>query len=145
MWSQEAARADFECLLDDDPEHCPDQDKPRATVEQYVALVGEDVSANLEGIARARLEERPRQYQSDAAIHHAYMRSTADGGDAVGDADQDDVEAAQDSVKPAAVYFEPLPWDLGSAEEMLAVLEFKHRSRLSSFAKELHRVRRRIF
>ena len=43
-----------------DPEHCHDKHKPRATVAQYVALVGEEVAANLEGIARARLEKRPR-------------------------------------------------------------------------------------
>jgi len=29
--------------------HCHDREKPRATVEQYVALVGADVAANLEG------------------------------------------------------------------------------------------------
>ena len=48
----------------------------RATVAQYVALIGEEVAGNLEGIARARLEKRRRQYQSDAAVHQAYVQVT---------------------------------------------------------------------
>ena len=32
-----------------EPDQCPDRDKPRVTMEQYVALIGEDVAANLEG------------------------------------------------------------------------------------------------
>ena len=116
MQAEEAAGGDPECVSVGDPEICHDKDKPRATVEQYVALVGEDVATNLEGVARASREKRPRQYQSDAAIHHAYMRSTVGGGDGMGDGDQDDVEAAQDSVKPASAYFEPLPWGLVSEE-----------------------------
>ena len=39
-----------------DPEWCPDRGKPRATVELYTALIGDDVAANLEGLARARGE-----------------------------------------------------------------------------------------
>ena len=49
-------------------------------MKQYVAIVGQDVAANLEGIASARLEKRPRQYQSDAAVHQAYMQATTGGG-----------------------------------------------------------------
>ena len=52
-----------------DPEYCHDQGKPRATMRQYVSLIGEDAAANLEGDARARLQKHPRQYQSDAAVH----------------------------------------------------------------------------
>ena len=52
----------------------------------YVSLFGEEVVANLEGIARARLEKRPSQYQSDAAVHHAYVRATTGGGE-TGDRD----------------------------------------------------------
>ncbi len=45
--------------------------KPRATVAQYVALVATQVAPNLEGIALAREEKKPRQYQSDAAVQQA--------------------------------------------------------------------------
>ena len=65
------------------------------------------------------------------------MRATVGRGDAVGDGDQDDIEAAQDSMKPAALFFEPLPRDLASTEEMLDHLHFQHRDRLTPFAKEL--------
>ena len=122
MWAEESTGFGMEGSPEMDPEHCPDRDKPRATVQQYVALVGETVSANLEGIARARLEKRPKQYQSDAAIHHAFMRSTAGGGEAPCDGDPEEKEAMEGSVKPASGYFEPLPWDLSSADELLAVL-----------------------
>ena len=37
-----------------DPSHCPDKDKPRAKVAEYVGSVGCDVAANLEALARAR-------------------------------------------------------------------------------------------
>ena len=63
-----------------DPEHCHDREKPRATVAQYAALLSTQVAAHLEGIARARLERRPRQYQSDAAVHQAYMKATSGWG-----------------------------------------------------------------
>ena len=73
-----------------DPEWCHDRNKPRATMEQYVALVGEDVAVNLEGIARARMEKRPRQYQSDAELHQAYIQAvTVAGGPGDGGAEGD--------------------------------------------------------
>jgi hypothetical protein len=120
-----------------DPEWCPDRAKPRATVEQYTAHVGEDVAVNLEGIARARSDKRPRQYQSDAAIHQAYIQSTTGGVDP---ADQDEAKEAEPSGEgPKAVksFFEPVPWGITSTAEVEKILDFGHRVRLTPFAKEL--------
>lgn len=121
-----------------DPEYCHDRAKPRCTVKQYGALVGQDVAWNLEAIASARLEKRPRQYQSDASVHQAYMQATSGGG-AAGEEDGDD-GGGQSTVapKPASLaHFEPLPWNITSEEDMKNVLDFKHRLRLTQFAKEL--------
>ena len=71
MWIE--ACANEQCGAALDPPHCHDRSKPRATVAQYAALVGEEVAWNLECIARARLEKRPREYQSDAAVHQSFM------------------------------------------------------------------------
>ena len=100
-----------------DPEYCHDKDKPRSTMEQYVSLVGAEVATNLEGIARARLEKPPRQYQSDAVVHQAYMQATTGGGDC-----GDDVDANNDPAGPGpagvAAYFEPIPWNVQTVEDM---------------------------
>ena len=58
----------------------PDKGKPRATVKQYAALIAQKVMAHLEGLALARLEKRPRPYQTDAEIHQAYITATSGGG-----------------------------------------------------------------
>ena len=54
MWLLDGEHTAEEQPADDysrsDPNCCPDHEKPRASVEQYVALVGADVAANLEGI-----------------------------------------------------------------------------------------------
>ena len=122
-----------------DPDYCHDREKPRATVRQYVALVGEEVAANLEGIARARLEKRPRQYQSDAAVHQAYMQATSGGGEDENDGDI--AEAGDASAAPTSVkaHFEPIPYTnvTKSVEDMQKILDFKHRLRLTPFVKEL--------
>ena len=119
-----------------DPEWCPDRDKPRATVEQYTAHVGEDVAVNLEGIARARSDKRPRQYQSDAAIHQAYIQSTTGGVDPA-DADGAEAEPLGEGPKAVKSFFEPLPWGITDVPEMEKILDFGHRVRLTVFAKEL--------
>ena len=120
-----------------DPEWCHDRNKPRATMEQYVALVGEDVAVNLEGIARARMEKRPRQYQSDAELHQAYIQAvTVAGGPGDGGA-EGDAEPPTEGPKVSKSFFEPLPWGLTSQEDMVKVLDFEHRLRLTPFAKEL--------
>ena len=65
-----------------DPEESPDPDegKPRATVRQYSALIAQKVMTNLEGLAQARVEKRPRPYQTDAEIHQSYIKATSGGG-----------------------------------------------------------------
>ena len=118
-----------------DPDWCHDRAKPRATVEQYTSLVGEDVAANLEGIARARKDKKPRQYQSDAAVHQAYMQATTGGGEPGDDAAE--AEPTTEPPKAVQTYFEPLPWQITSKDEMEKILNFGHRIRLTPFAKEL--------
>ena len=54
----------------------PDAEKPRATMLQYTALVGEDVANNLEGLARARVEKHKRMYQTDQEIHQHFVKLT---------------------------------------------------------------------
>ena len=101
-----------------DPENCPDRAKPRPTVAQYAALLSTQVACNLEGIAGARLERRPRQYQSDASSHQAYMKATTGGGlgaDGEADMDSEDLSEAPQEVRQ---HFEPLPWDISSEEDM---------------------------
>ena len=119
-----------------EPSYCFDREKPRATLQQYVALVGEEVAVNLEGIARARLEKRPRQYQSDASVHQTYMQATSGGA---GDADGEEADIAEAGAPPKSVlvHFEPIPWNISSIEDMQRVLEFKLRTRLTPFAKAL--------
>jgi len=130
-----AAQGSFNASLD--PEYCHDRFEPRCTMKQYVALVGQDVAANLEGIASARLEKRPRQYQSDAAVHQAYMQATTGGGTEGEDGDGEGSEIIA-APKPASLaHFEPLPWNISTAEDMQNILDFKHRLRLTQFAKEL--------
>ena len=131
MWAAESTEAEL------DPEHCHDKDKPRATMTQYVALVGEEVAVNLEGIARARLEKRPRQYQSDAAVHQAYMRATTGGGQAADGDDDGEGEPAAGGPKEVGTHLLPIPWDIRSETDMRAVLNFAHRLRLTPYAKEL--------
>ena len=118
-----------------DPEHCHDKEKPRTTMAQYVALIGEEMAANLEGIARARMEKRPRQYQSDATVHQAYMQVTVGGG--VENELDGEAEPMIEAPKDVKAFFEPLPWDISTEEDMRKVLDFGHRTRLTPFAKEL--------
>ena len=123
-----------------DPDHCPDKGKPRVTLKQYVSLVATEVAANLEGIALAREEKKPRQYQSDAAIHETFPSATAGGGFG-GEEATEAAEGAGPSNEPprelGLEHFPPLPWGILSHEEMTRVLDFKYRLRLTSFVKEL--------
>ena len=66
---------------------CDDHDigKERATVAQYVALVGEDVAVNLEGLACARVDKPKKQRETDAHVQEAYMKLTSGGGEEEGD------------------------------------------------------------
>ena len=121
-----------------DPEYCHDRAKPRMDLAQYVALVGVDVAENLEGIARARMDKKPRHYQTAAAIHQAYMQVISGGGDAGGDGDLDDIEPVGVAPKDAGRFFEPVPqWGINSVEGLQQVLDYGHRIRLTPFAKGL--------
>jgi len=136
MWLETSDDNSMGSAPDLDPPHCPDKNKPRARVAEYSALVGVDVAMNLEGIARARLERRPRQYQGDAEIHQAYIQATTGGG---AGGDDEDFEARPEGagLQPTKEFFEPLPWGITTQEDMSKVLKFGHRLRLTSFAKEL--------
>ena len=54
----------------------------------------------------------------------------------MGDADGE-VEPNTEPPKEAAGFFEPLPWNISSAEDMREILDFGHRKRPTAFAKEL--------
>jgi len=123
--------------LSSDPPHCHDRGKPRATVQQYTSLIGVDVAVNLEAVARARLEKRPRQYQSDAEVHQAYVQVTTGGGGVLDGQDAGEGDPTTDGVAPAKGYFEPLPWGITSREDMQKILDFGHRVRLMPLVREL--------
>ena len=80
MW-QTDDRPESQCARSVVPEEVadPDAEKPRATVRQYAALIAQKVHSNLEGLARARLEKRPRPYQTDAEMHQSYLTATSGG------------------------------------------------------------------
>ena len=75
--------------------------KPRATVRQYAALIADQVQANLEGLARARVEKHSRPYRTDAEIHQSYIKATA-GGPAGPEDAPDDGELGADQAPPSA-------------------------------------------
>ena len=87
-----------------DPDCCHDKEKPRATVEQYTSLIGVEVAANLEAIARARQEKRPRLYQSDAAVHQAFIQARTGGGEAEEGEDASEIDTS--TMAPAKTFFE---------------------------------------
>ena len=107
---------------------CPD--------EQFIANAL-SVCRRGQGIARARLEKRPRQYQTDAAVHQAYMRATAGGGEEDGDQEATETDLVGAGPKPVLRHFEPIPWNITSVEDMEGILSFSHRLRLTAFAKAL--------
>ena len=83
------------------------------------------------------MEKRPRQYQSDAAVHQAYMQATTGGGELGDGADAGEAEPAGEGPKAAKNFFEPLPWNITGPDDMNKILDFGHRLRLTAFAKEL--------
>ena len=113
----------------------PDQGKPRATVKQYAALIALKVMANLEGLALARLEKRPRPYQTDAEIHQAYITATSGGAQGPEDEPEDGPPAGEAPQKSAEVF--PLLRGTFDAEEMRAILDFEHKRRPTPLLKEL--------
>ena len=83
------------------------------------------------------MEKRPRQYQSDAAVHQAYIQATTGGGNVRDGEDEGEAEPSGDGPKAAKNFFEPLPWGLTDQEDLRKLLDFGHRTRLTPFAKEL--------
>ena len=65
------------------------------------------------------------------------MQSTSGGGE--DDRDDGDVNpnVADEGPRPVLQHFEPIPWDISSLEDMQQVLDFQHRLRLTTFAKNL--------
>ena len=121
-----------------DPSYCPDKQKPRVIVEQYVALVTTEVAANLEGIAFAREERKPRQYQRDASIHETFLLATTGGGlDAEEGTDAVDSSSLEVSSDLSLEHFIAVPLGITSKEDMVSVLNFEHRLRLTACVKEL--------
>lgn len=111
-----------------------DSGKQRATVEQYTSIIGEEVSENLEGLARARLEKPPRAYQTDAEIHEQYTRIVHGGGDADDDgAEGDPLPEAGRLARSKA--FQPL----GAVSEATqkSIINFQTRTRMNSMTKRL--------
>ena len=106
-------------------------------MEQYVAVLGCQVAHNLEGIALAREDKKPRQYQSDAQVHQQYCMATTGGGAHDGDDASEEEPHGQAPQEAIGEHFRPLPWGIVSKEDMLSVLNFSHRLRLSPFAKAL--------
>ena len=113
----------------------PDADKPRVTVREYTALIGEEVMAHLEGLARARKEKHPRAYQTDAEIHQSYIAATS-GGAGGGDEDVDEDHTGNTAPSPAAEVFPLVRWDY-DADEMSGILDFEHKRRLTPLVKDL--------
>ena len=116
----------------------PDAGKPRATVCQYAALMGEIVATNLEGLARARLEKKPRAHQTHAEIHQSYIVATSggprgpddepEGGPADGQAPRLPDPEKEDFIRLRSQF---------TLEEMQAILDFAHKPRPSQSLKEL--------
>ena len=113
----------------------PDEGKPRVTVRQLAALIGEEVASRLEGLARARREKHPRAYQTDEEIHQSFSSATTGG------ADQPSDEADADSMPHAAPsgireVFPLVRYDY-DAEEMRGILDFENKRRPTPTLKEL--------
>ena len=106
---------------------CEDHDlgKERAIVTQYVAIVGEDVAVNLEGLACARVDKPKKQRETDAHVQEAYMKLTSGGGQADGDVGEDgDAQVAGPTVTSER-HFPPIQWDFSTDEDMQALLAFE--------------------
>ena len=93
------------------------------------------VMAHLEGLALARLEKRPRPYQTDAEIHQAYITATSGGAQGPEDEPEDGPPAGEAPQKSAEVF--PLLRGTFDAEEMRAILDFEHKRRPTPLLKEL--------
>ena len=136
LWTEsEVKNDDLVCEEANEDLHDHDSGKPRATMQQYASIIGQEVAANLEGLARARLEKHPRAYQTDAEIHESYTKIVYGGEDGVGDGEADG-DPLPESGKPArSKVFQPLG-KLDEVKQRL-IINFQTRSRLNSTTKEL--------
>ena len=118
-----------------DPLHDHDRDLRRAGMHEYVAIIGEDVADNLEGLALARTDKKQRQYRDDAVILQSFIATVSGGGAA--DEDGADFEIADAGPQISSRHFEALPYAIDSSEEMQKILDYGFRVKLSPFVKEL--------
>ena len=133
LYNQEASTgADAE---DDEPAvtseglTCEDHDlgKERATVTQYVAIVGEEVAINLEGLACARVDKPKKQRETDAHVQEAYMKLTSGGGQGDGDVGEDgDAQVAGPTITSER-HSPPIQWEFSTDEDMQALLAFENK------------------
>ena len=93
------------------------------------------VMAHLEGLALARLEKRPRPYQTDAEIHQAYITATSGGAQGPEDEPEDGPPAGEATQNSGELF--PLLRGTFDAEEMRAILDFEHKRRPTPLLKEL--------
>ena len=99
---------------------CEDHDlgKERATVAQYVAIAGEEVAINLEGLACARVDKPKKQRETDAHDQEAYMKLTNGGGQADGDVGEDGDAQVAGPTFISERHFPPIQWDFSTEEDM---------------------------
>ena len=114
----------------------PDEEKPRASVKQYAALIAHKVMTHLEGLAQARIEKRPRPYQTDAEIHQSYISATSGGGAKGPEDEPDEGPQAGEAPQKSREVFPLLRGDFDT-EEMRAILDFEHKPRPTPLLKEL--------
>ena len=62
---------------------------------------------------------------------------TSGGGAAEAGEEPQDIGTGTEPPRDVLKHFQPLPWRITSEEEMLSILQFKHRLRLTPFAKAL--------
>ena len=115
--------------------HDHDAGKPRATIQHYTSIIGQDVAQNLEGLARARLEKHPRAYQTDAEIHEAYTKIVYGGGDGTEDGDADVDPQPEPGKLARSKVFQPMG-KIDEAKQSL-IINFQTRTRLNATTKEL--------
>ena len=113
----------------------PDEGKLRATVKQYAALVAQRVQAHLEGLARARVEKRPRAYTTDAEIHQSYITATSGGAQRAEDEPEDNPAVDEAPQKSQEVF--PLLRGTFDSDAMRAILDFDHKMRPGLGLKDL--------
>ena len=91
---------------------------------------------HLEGLAQARIEKRPRPYQTDAEIHQSYISATSGRGAKGPEDEPDEGPQAGEAPQKSREVFPLLRGDFDT-EEMRAILDFEHKPRPTPLLKEL--------